>query len=229
MLNDKPKSLNLQLETDTHADEGASFTNQCWRCLCVRAVLSASAADVFLFVVDRGRVVFGFLGLIHFTTETGIWNAHNSLLWIGAELKKLTERGSSRRPEAHPPPKSLEPSPVVMATPPLLRLVISPPYPPSPAALTPGDGRQYFIFCLLLRVLRHPFNPFPAETQICDSNTPEQTQPVWKVVRTAFLWIYRQIWERLLFFSPIKPSTGPRWATSALNVTIVFFFHLYFI
>lgn len=38
MLNDKPKSLNLQLETDTHADEGASFTNQCWRCLCVGAV-----------------------------------------------------------------------------------------------------------------------------------------------------------------------------------------------
>lgn len=96
----------------------------CWRCLCVRAVLSASAADVFLFVVDPGRVVFGFLGLIHFTTETGIWNAHNSLLWIGAELKKLTERGSSCRPEAHPPPKSLEPGPVVMATPPLLRLVI---------------------------------------------------------------------------------------------------------
>lgn len=44
----------------------------CRRCLCVRAVLSASAADVFLFVVDPGRVVFGFLGLIHFTTETGI-------------------------------------------------------------------------------------------------------------------------------------------------------------
>ncbi len=90
-------------------------------CVCVSTLYYRSETLAVLlyfsvFVVDPGRVVFRFLALIHFTTETGIWNAHNSFFWIGAELKKLTERSSSRRPEAHPPPKSPEPGPVVMAT-----------------------------------------------------------------------------------------------------------------
>lgn len=110
--------------------------------VCVHATLSVewdAGWCITVFVVDPSHVVFRFLVLIHFTTETEIWNAHNSFFWIGAELKKLTERGSSSRPEAHPPPNSPEPGLVLMATHPP-----SPPArylkpPPSSAALTPGD------------------------------------------------------------------------------------------
>jgi len=112
-----------------------------------------------LFVVDHSRAVFSLLAFIHFTTETGIWNAHNSLLWIRAELKELTERGSSRRREAHSPPKSHEPVPVVMATRPLVR------YLTSPLLHCSHDSRRWTSIPHPLSVVLMPsalFNPFSA-------------------------------------------------------------------
>lgn len=115
----------------------------------------------------------------------------------GAELKKLTERGSSRHPEAHHRQNPL--SPALSSWPPSRRRHHrhnQPPPPPGSSSNPPllhcshdsmRDGRRYLLCCQPLRGLQLPtsFNPFSAAAHTASSVTAHPDSSSYSLIMSS--------------------------------------------